>query len=34
MEGLKILEDEQRKFFETGAKISLVEEKINPLKIR
>ncbi len=27
MEGLKKLEDEQRKFFETGAKISLVEEK-------
>lgn len=32
MEGLKILEDEQRKFFETGAKISLVEEKDKSIK--
>ncbi len=32
MEGLKILEDEQRKFFETGAKISLVEEKDKYIK--
>ena len=32
MEGLKILEDEQRKFSETGAKISLVEEKDKSIK--
>jgi len=34
MEGLKKLEDEQRKFFETGAKISLVEEKEKSSKQR
>ncbi len=34
MEGLKILEDEQRKFFETGAKISLVEEKDKSTKTK
>jgi len=34
MEGLKRLEDEQRKFFETGAKISLVEEKEKASKQR
>ena len=34
MEGLKKLEDEQRKFFETGAKISLIEEKEKSSKQR
>ena len=34
MEGLKVLEDEQRKFFETGAKISLVEEKEKTIKAK
>ena len=34
MEGLKQLEEEQRSFFEAGAKISLVEEKERAVNIR
>ena len=34
MEGLKQLEEEQRSFFEAGAKISLVEEKERTVNIR
>ena len=34
MEGLKELEDEQRSFFEAGAKISLIEEKERTVNVR
>ena len=34
MEGLKELEEEQRNFFEAGAKISLIEEKERTVNAR
>ena len=34
MEGLKELEEEQRNFFEAGAKISLIEEKERTVNVR
>ena len=34
MEGLKDLEEEQRNFFEAGAKISLIEEKERTVNVR